>query len=615
MINAVEMINWRAYDQHTVRFGPGITFIMGANGIGKTSILEAIAYGLTGEPSTVKERGKLLRDPNRPATVRLWFTAEGREYLVERSQSFKRAEKATLTRVGEKKALASSHAQATARIEKLMGVSADFLRRIIYMAEGDVFRFLDEPPGEAINDQLRQVLGLTQLDQFIRALELAEKELKGRIKTVQELMNDLEKLDVKAGHELERRLGEMDTRRRGLWSALQDAQNLSTRRQHEREDLSSSKSLLDQSVQALRPEDDLWQEIQQTPTLLLSRRLEEQAREAESSIQQHQIAQVRLMGEQTSYRRTLDLLLPQAVQTETLPCPVCGKPMTRDEREKIIADIEGNLHRADAEVQNLGALAVEAIRTHDRLVEQLDKLQPLRDILARIPFEEGGVDATVTDIGRVIESRMVGLQKEMAQLHDRISDLERQIADLEKENSHYVSIQDQLQRLGYASPDEARDALIGLETRALSIRAADRAAQETLTAQRNADMGEVYDQIANVWAAFSNEDNWGVELDGKGIPVLRQGERQFDLSQFSGGEKTALLIILHTIIAHYFSRSNFLMIDEPLEHLDPVNRRSLVRFLVSAYRRGNFQQAIVATFEESLVRKYMGEEGVNVIHL
>ncbi len=80
-------------------------------------------------------------------------------------------------------------------------------------------------------------------------------------------------------------------------------------------------------------------------------------------------------------------------------------------------------------------------------------------------------------------------------------------------------------------------------------------------------------------------------------------------------EKTALLIMLHTIIAHHFSRSGFLLIDEPLEHLDPINRRSLIRFLVGAYRRGSFEQAIVATFEESLIRKYMSEEGVNVIHL
>jgi ATPase subunit of ABC transporter with duplicated ATPase domains len=129
-------------------------------------------------------------------------------------------------------------------------------------------------------------------------------------------------------------------------------------------------------------------------------------------------------------------------------------------------------------------------------------------------------------------------------------------------------------------------------------------------------MGAIYAQIARVWGAFLGQDNWHIQLNNEGNPVMQDGQgHQFDMSQFSGGEKTALLVMLHTNIAHHFSQSDFLLIDEPLEHLDAVNRRSLIRFLVGAYRRRSFQQAIIATFEESLIRKYMSEEGINVIHL
>ncbi len=171
--------------------------------------------------------------------------------------------------------------------------------------------------------------------------------------------------------------------------------------------------------------------------------------------------------------------------------------------------------------------------------------------------------------------------------------------------------------MGYATPEEASEALVELEVRSLSIRAASEAAQQTLTAQRNTDMESIYAQVARVWSVFrGKEDAWRVQLDDEGTPTLEDSSgRQFDLSQFSGGEKTALLIMLHTIIGHYFSKSDFMLIDEPLEHLDPVNRRSLIRFLVTAYRRGVFKQAIIATFEESLIRKYMSEDGVNVILL
>ena len=150
-----------------------------------------------------------------------------------------------------------------------------------------------------------------------------------------------------------------------------------------------------------------------------------------------------------------------------------------------------------------------------------------------------------------------------------------------------------------------------------SLRAALAASEETLAQQRNDDIRAIYDQIARVYEAFGGGvKSWQLELstDG-GVQMEDSAGRQFDLSQFSGGEKTALMVMLHTIIAHHFSKTDFMLIDEPLEHLDAVNRRSLVKFLISAHKRGIFQQAIVATFEESLVRKYMSDEGIQVIHI
>jgi DNA repair exonuclease SbcCD ATPase subunit len=194
--------------------------------------------------------------------------------------------------------------------------------------------------------------------------------------------------------------------------------------------------------------------------------------------------------------------------------------------------------------------------------------------------------------------------------------LERQMETLEKDRASHLAMKKQLENLGYSSPEEASEALVGLEIRALSIRASAKAASETLTAQQTTDLQGIYGQIAQVWSAFLGEDNWHLQLNLDGMPILKNKEgREFDLSQFSGGEKTALLVILHTIIAHHFSKSDFLLIDEPLEHLDSINRRSLINFLVSTYRRGGFDQAIIATFEESLIRKYMSQDGISVIHL
>lgn len=613
MINSVEMVNWRAYDRRKICFGPGITFLMGPNGIGKTSILEAIAYALTGEPSTVKQRGKMLRNPDKLATVSLSFTIDSQTYLVERSQSFKRADQAKLTREGERKALASTHKQVTAQIEELVGVSADFLQRIVYMAEGDVFRFLDQPPGDALDLQIRQVLGLTQLDEFVRALDLTEKEMKGRITSLQQVLGLLEQLDVRQNVDLEQHMQEMDTRREQLLHQLRSVQDEITRYRRENEDLLRLKLLIEKALPTLDRDPDTRHAAQRMPLLALFEQLDSESQEAQSIAQECQMSLAHLQGEQSAHQRIVDILGPYAGRAETLPCPVCSKPMTSNEREVILNEIQANMSHTIDEMKEIDLRRSRAEQAANRSRMQLENLRELRNNLTHVHFQSIDSGATLANLVDVTRLQQAGV---LPKLQERASALERQISELESEKAEYLSAQRRLQNLDCASPEEASESLVGLEIRSLSLRAASRAAQDTLTTQRNTDMEAIYAQVARVWEAFLGKDGWSVQLDGNGMPLLQDDKgRKFDLSYFSGGEKTALLVMLHTIIAHHFSKSDFLLIDEPLEHLDAVNRRSLIRFLVGAYRRNSFKQAIIATFEESLIRKYTSEEGIHVIHI
>jgi DNA repair exonuclease SbcCD ATPase subunit len=186
---------------------------------------------------------------------------------------------------------------------------------------------------------------------------------------------------------------------------------------------------------------------------------------------------------------------------------------------------------------------------------------------------------------------------------------------LENYQAEYQAIKKRLQDFNYNSPEDLDGEIVGIEVRMLSIRAALQATEGTLQSQQDTDMKTIYEQIADLWSSFREEEGWEMQYNPEGYPVMTHGKEELtlDLRQLSGGEKTALLIMLHTIIAHHFSKSDFLMIDEPLEHLDPINRRSLIRFLVDAFRHNMFGQAIIATFEESLIRKYQSGEGVNII--
>ncbi|HEX9528982.1 MAG TPA: AAA family ATPase, partial [Streptosporangiaceae bacterium] len=49
MIRRLALTNWRAYEQVTLDLGPGTTFIVARNGIGKSSLIEGAAWALYGD--------------------------------------------------------------------------------------------------------------------------------------------------------------------------------------------------------------------------------------------------------------------------------------------------------------------------------------------------------------------------------------------------------------------------------------------------------------------------------------------------------------------------------------------------------------------------------------
>lgn len=618
MITKVRTINWRAFDDCEFVFGPGITFLMGANGTGKTSVLEAISYGLTGEAAlyTSKTRGRLLREPNRIATVQLTFRIDGQEYQVERSQSKERAADARLLRLGDRKILATNHSQATKKIEELMGVSADFLRRIVYMAEGDVFRFLDNPPQEALETQVRRVLGLTQLNEFLDALDGVEKKLKQQIASLQDLCEDLDRLQIRTNADLESHLHAGNQARKMVLSQLDEHQKQVFQTKQETRWVESIQASFDRVQAAMERQPSRWKGFSDTSIEDYFSQLEKKVNIIESDINQSNLSLAHLEGEKKAYQRIVEILEPYQEALETIPCPICKKPLTVAERKNILDDIKTSIGTIEREVGELSKQRELAHAERQTIHEQADVLSELRNRLVHGDFP----DRINPDINFSLLFELVGdtasSSRQGHPLDQKRQEIEDRLAELENYQAEYLAIKNRLQSLGYNSPEEATESLVGLEIRAMSMRAASQAAQQTLITQRNVDMQSIYAQIGRLWESFTGEGSWQIELNKEGIPTLQNELGQtFDMSQFTGGEKTALLIMLHTIIAHNFSNSDFLMIDEPLEHLDPINRRSLIRFLVQSYRRGIFKQAIVATFEESLIRKYMSEEGVSVSHI
>ncbi|MGH2779182.1 MAG: AAA family ATPase, partial [Actinomycetota bacterium] len=89
MIQRLQLEHWRAYDELDLEFGPGATYVVASNGIGKTSLIMGAAWGLLGDASEVNAAEQIRGDAEN-ATVRVVVRLPSGESLaITRSVSRK----------------------------------------------------------------------------------------------------------------------------------------------------------------------------------------------------------------------------------------------------------------------------------------------------------------------------------------------------------------------------------------------------------------------------------------------------------------------------------------------------------------------------------------------
>ena len=133
----------------------GLYLITGDTGAGKTTIFDAIAYALYGEPSGETRKSDMLRSkyalPQAETFVELVFQCRGESYTVRRSPTYERPAKRG-DGVVKKQADASLFGpdnlqiyrprEVTKEIEKIVGVTRDQFTQVAMIAQGDFLKLL-----------------------------------------------------------------------------------------------------------------------------------------------------------------------------------------------------------------------------------------------------------------------------------------------------------------------------------------------------------------------------------------------------------------------------------------------------------------------------------------
>lgn len=209
----------------------GLFIVQGSNSSGKTSLVEAILWGLWG-PRTIRwmKQEQLVRKTESSCQVTLDFEVEGAKYRIKRKYTRGSGVTAVLFKGvnGKYVPIERNVTPIEMRVDEILGISYQEALETLFVRQGEVDRLAVATPGE-LRDLVRDLFGLERLDQITDVLRDKAKNLDREIRGLEkelavlpekkaqkkELEKDLKKLSKRLSklsdltNELEKELEEI----------------------------------------------------------------------------------------------------------------------------------------------------------------------------------------------------------------------------------------------------------------------------------------------------------------------------------------------------------------------------------------------------------------------
>lgn len=622
MITYLKLNNWKAFiEEKEFHFKDGITFITGINGSGKTSILEGISTALTGKALSSSDPLSSVRNSNIPSQIELMFIINGKTYIVNRI--FKSGRKTAFLKMHEKNTKIIGWNQVSQKILELMKVDELFFSRLVYMAEGEVYNYLNDPPKKAISSRIKDIFGIENLDNISKIFHENRTyfsnltdDIRDRIQKISEIKG----LDNKIIETLENELKKLREQKN---NAIKDLE----KNKKERDNIDYRKKNVQRLLEiiiSLEKELHTSGFIKQSEKLSIDKldmpitTLEERIKSIEKEISEIN-KNIGALQSNISYlcdiqKMLIDISTSPDIKKKVL-CPVCKRPIDEEMAKKLLSGVEKELNNAKINLNNTNKDLKKLMIVQQNFKKNLVSLNEHRLEIKQIPKE---IIESFPFLDKIfIKKKFLRLEEKIKDLDNRAKSLSQLSEELSKKIEEKIekisTAKSELRQLGLRSDLESK--IIATYKGEIISEHIEKALQSAVIQQRDNYLIPIYNNIAELWNRFKPEASWQIGFEEDGTMYLKENGKSIYFNQLSGGEKTVLLVLARVIICKSLSDVNFLMIDEPLEHLDIRNRRSLLNFLVEANKKRVIPQLLISTFEETLIRKFYKDQNIHFIYL
>jgi exonuclease SbcC len=184
---SLELTNYRKFKSAFIEFPEGVIGILGLNGVGKSTIIEAIAWALYGnETKIVRTKKEDLKRfgtaPNEECLVNLAFDLDGDTYLVSRKMAGKNYQTSANVTVNNKPA-ATSTRSVTALMENRLGMDYQAFYTSVFAKQKELNAMSILDPSKRKKLILR-MLNIDSIEKAIISVRTDKRDIDSRLSEV-----------------------------------------------------------------------------------------------------------------------------------------------------------------------------------------------------------------------------------------------------------------------------------------------------------------------------------------------------------------------------------------------------------------------------------------------
>ena len=612
LLERIRLRTFGCFQQQDFDLQDGINLIFGPNFSGKSTLVNAIFFTLTGKPIVPRVDAAAMKNPKAySGTAGLQFIANGERYLLYRGTGKRiqlRSEKEGTWDV----LFDDTRIRATElMLQERFGIMHEQLALTTFLREGEIFEFLARQSATR-RDILHTLLGIDRLievrQRFIDTRRIAKRE-QSRIRAHQNsLRYNAQNVNEAEIAQIEAKLQDLET---AYGAETDDSALIAEWVQHRDRLQKQVDTLTHQQNEALSGFNDVAHLRQMIATI-------EKAIQENTGLETKREELIQQTGRLESEIEALTTVcntLRTLLESGEQHCPTCYQEVEREVIQRIVdeKEKEKSQRRTELETHNQ-SLETETKNLESRR-ELEQRLQTLQACLTQYKQRTQDIDKIQIELnalssrlsGRSIQQREHNPSDTLTTLdkHELKAQIDSHRKRLDKLKQEEAVRLDRLGALQRANKDAAK-----VEKTLLSLELACSGIDKTIETLQQQILKPAEDELHHWIGKMQLFGETRVDLQREHLlPSLSIDGADRSLMLLSGSEKMFLYLCFKVALARVLGNPGFFVLDDPTLHLDGERKNLMVDFIRQLAEE---YQVVVTSYDED-VRS--GLEGAHLIEM